>query len=243
MRACVYTTIFGGYDPLREQPAQSVPTDFICFTDVDDMGPTPPWSVIVNRERLELNPRMRAKYFKILSHRVFPGGLIERDLLPPDAPMQTEAYDYVIFIDATVQIISADFVKMIVSHVGESGWTMVVHPDRDCIYPEVSESLRLWPKKYASSRILDQIQQYRDEGYPEHNGLLATTIIGRCADDPALAEVNEAWWREITHYDSPQCQVSLPVVLWRMKQCPVGPINTHLYGNEYFRWVPHTRDD
>jgi hypothetical protein len=243
MRACVYTSIFGGYDPLREQPAQSISTDFICITESDSLAAAHPWSIAVNNDRPELNPRIRAKYFKILSHRIFPGGFISRELLPHNASIQTEAYDYIIYIDASIQILSADFVEMIVSQIPSRGWTMVVHPERDCIYPEVSESLRIWPKKYAPSRILEQSQRYRSEGYPEHHGLFATGIIGRKADDAALSEVNEAWWREIVQYDSPQCQVSLPVVLWRIKKSPVIPIDINVYGNQYFRWIRHDRDD
>ena len=242
MRVCVYTTIYGGYDPLREQPTQSVPTDFICFTESSDLVPSNPWSIVVNQDRPNLQPRMRAKYFKILNHRVFPGGILSAELIAKGKVTQAEPYDHLIYIDSSIQILHPDFVKMVISHNPQSGWTMVVHPERDCIYPEVAESLRIWPKKYAPYRILEQIENYRNEGYPEHNGLFATGIIGRKSDDPDLPEIHEAWWKEIVDY-SPQCQVSLPVVLWRLKKCPVVPMNVYLWQNEFFRWIPHARDD
>lgn len=243
MRVCVYTTIYGEYDPLREQVEQSVPTDFICFTESEGLAASKPWSIIVNKDRPDFHPRMRAKYLKILNHRVFPEGRLSSELLRGRESSETKQYDYTIFVDASVQIQSPDFVKMMISHIPDKGWAMLIHPERDCIYPEVAESLRVWPKKYGPPyRLQEQIEKYRTEGYPEKNGLFATTIIARRSDDTTLPEIQEIWWKEIVEY-SPQCQVSLPVVLWRMRATPVTPVNVYLWHNEFFQWIRHTRDD
>ena len=243
MRVCVYTAIFGEYDPLSVQTQQSVPTDFLCFTESESFSLPPPWSIIVNKDRTNLNSRLRGKYFKVLSHRIFPCGYVSRELLPCDTPLVLLQYDYLIYIDASIQIVSDGFVKMIVDHLAEDAWTLVVHPDRDCVYPEAAESLRQWPKKYANSGLLKQVEDYRAEGYPAHNGLFATGVIGRKMARLDQIEVNEAWWREIMEYNSPQCQVSLPVILWRTNRCPVAPIKVRLYDNQYFKWIRHARDD
>ena len=239
MHACIYTAIYGGYDTLREQMAQTIPTDFICFTDSPDVSPAKPWSVVSNHDRPNLHPRMRAKYFKILSHIVFPDGAVDRSLVPSDFPART--YDYLIWIDGSIQLVRPDFVEMIVSHMPEGGWTMLKHPQRDCIYDEAAESLRYYPNKYGHLPIIEQVESYRAEGYPEHNGLMACTVIGRTSKDRSLDRVNDMWWHENLRW-SYQDQLSLPYVLWKLNMT-YAPIDLVLGQNEYFRWISRERND
>jgi hypothetical protein len=239
LRVCVYTAIYGGYDPLREQAAQSVPTDFVCFTDSADLTVSPPWIVVHNQDRQALHPRMRAKYFKILSHQVFPNGTLDRTIVAP--ALHEDKYDYLIWVDGSVQIKSPTFVEKIISHIPERGWTMLRHPDRDCIYDEAGASLREHPTKYGHLPIVEQVESYRSEGYPEHNGLMANTIIGRASNDRDLDTINDLWWHENLRWTY-QDQLSLPYVLWKLKKTYV-PIDIYLWHNEYFSWRRHDRPD
>ena len=70
---CVYTAIYGKYDNLKPFPQQTIDCDFICFTD-GTAKPMPGWRLIRSLRRKSDHPRMRAKYWKLLSHRVFPAG-------------------------------------------------------------------------------------------------------------------------------------------------------------------------
>jgi hypothetical protein len=145
MRVCIYTAIYGGYDNLADQQPQSVPTDFVCFTDAV-MPAVPPWSVVQNRRRAGLSPRMRAKFFKVLSHRLFPNGRPAlREAFPFGWRGQLHPYDYVIWIDGSIQVTRSDFVEMMIAKIGAAGMAMIVHPDRDCVYDELDATIA-WGK-------------------------------------------------------------------------------------------------
>jgi hypothetical protein len=236
MRACIYSAICGDYDVLKKQPQQTIATDFICFTDSSTLTPIGSWQMVRSTRRRKLNARMRAKYFKIMSHRVFPDGRLSlRETFPLGMWRPLTSYDYLIWIDGSVQIKRADFVEYVIAHIGNSGWTMFVHPDRDCIYEEllISETL----DKYGPYSIRQQVDTYLAEAYPEHNGLMATGIIGRKPRDRRLATINEMWWQENMIW-SPQCQLSLPVVLWRQGRS-YDPINLNLWQNHQLAVEPH----
>jgi len=115
--AVVYTAIYGDYDKLKQPRAQDVPCDFICFTDNETLlGRAGLWRIIV-APRPEPHPRMQAKYYKIMSHLVFPGG----QLAPCyDWPGERVNYDDVIWVDGSIDIRSPRFVREISAYVGEN---------------------------------------------------------------------------------------------------------------------------
>jgi hypothetical protein len=241
MRVCIYTAIYGDSDDLKPQPTQTIPTDFVCFTDACHVRATAPWLIIRNDRRHHLHPRMRAKYFKILSNRLFPGGkttLAEtsfsfwsRNLLKPP-------YDYLVWVDGSCQIKTSHFVEKVISHVGQSSWAMFKHPERHCIYDELVVSSHM--TKYGNQPIAAQVTSYRAEGYPRSNGLIAAGVIVRDTRRKDLVPVNEMWWQENLCW-SYQDQLSLPVVLWRLShQCNFIPGN--LWNNELVAWRDHKLD-
>jgi len=240
MRVCVYTAIFGGYDRLVRPAAQSVPTDFVCFTDAAIPGRHPLWRVVRDPRLPDLHPRMRAKWFKTHPHVLFPDGRPLRrgffgSVLRRDAP----AYDYTIWIDGNIVPKSQHFVRDMIASVGATGLALFSHPDRDCIYAEAAESVR-WAK-YRDLPILAQVESYRREGYPEHNGLMAGGIIVRHRATSELAAIDEAWWQENLCWTY-QDQLSLPVVLWRQGRTS-DRINGHLWFNDWYDRPPHLLEE
>jgi hypothetical protein len=111
---------------------------------------------------------------------------------------------------------------------------MLRHPERDCIYSEAQASLHM--EKYRTQPIEAQVQNYRGEGYPSGNGLLACTVIARSADVD-LKEIENKWWAENKLWTY-QDQLSLPVVLWRTGQ-EVDIVDKDLWDNTWFDWVQH----
>jgi hypothetical protein len=237
VRVCVYSAIYGGYDVLKSQPEQTIECDFVCFTDAAGPARVAGWHMIrVDRSR-HMHPRMRAKFFKINSHKVFPKGRLAWRYDPLASFLgRNQFYDAIVWIDGSIQIKSAKFIEEFVAHIGPNGWTMFVHPDRDCIYNELIASLSL--RKYQAQPVEAQVNAYRREGYPAGNGLMACTVIGRSSQDDRLARVNRAWWHENRIW-SYQDQLSLPVVLWRLG-LGYDPVHVNLWNNEWFDWVPHT---
>ena len=234
-RACIYTAIYGEYDDLAEQPPQSVPTDFVCFTDGVPRA-VPPWAVVRNRRRGHLSPRMRAKFFKVLSHRVFPRGRPAMlETFPFGLRGRRYPYDYVIWIDASIRITRADFAEMMIAEIGQAGMSMIVHPDRDCVYDELDATIA-WGK-YQAAPVTEQVASYRQEGYPAHRGLMAGGLITRACGDLSVAQINEAWWAEQVRWTD-QDQLSLPVVLWRLGR-EVSVVRIPLWTSGYFGRLPH----
>ena len=240
MRVCVYTAIYGEYDDLKPPAPQSVPTDFICYTDNPAMRPAGAWRVVYDQRLPDLHPRLRAKWFKTHPHLLFPDGR------PPawryhaaDPRRLWHRYDAVIWIDGSIRVTGAAFARDMAASLGPEGTAFCRHPDRDCIYDEATASLR-WAK-YHGLPIAAQVESYRAEGYPAHHGLMACTVIVR---DPRATQwhaIDEAWWQENLLWTY-QDQLSLPVVLWRRHR-QVGWIPGHLWRHPLFEWVPHRIDE
>ncbi len=115
------------------------------------------------------NPRLLAREIKIKPH----------EFLPP--------HDYSIWIDANFEIIkpSFDFNYDIVT------WK---HPERDCIYEEGMACIRL--KKDDQNKIFNLLHRYRQENYPEHNGLLASGFLIR-KNTQQVRNFCDEWWNEV----------------------------------------------
>jgi hypothetical protein len=232
-RVCVYTAIFGDYDPLREVPAQDVACDYVCFTDNPALLRPKQWQVIHAPILPELHPRMRSKFFKILHDRVFARGRLrfgqsfwKRRFRP--------RYDDTVWIDGSIQIKSPSFVREFTDHVAGSGWSMFIHPNRRCIYAEAEFSKTM--RKYGGQPIDGQMEAYKAEGYAAGNGLIATGLIAR-STSADLTAINEMWWDENMRW-SYQDQLSLPVVLSRLGKS-YDPVQKQLWSNEWFDWIPH----
>lgn len=235
MRVCVYTAVYGDYDELKPFPPQSVASDFVCFSDAA-MPVTYGWRLIRSRRHAALHPRMRAKFFKLMSHRVFPHGRLAWRYNPIRASLALRPhYDALVWVDASLKIKSPHFVAELVETIGAHDWAMFVHPDRDCIYDEADLSVLL--TKYRGLPIREQVETYRQEGYPAKAGLFACGIIARRSSSPKLAAVNEAWWAENCRWTY-QDQLSLPVVLWRLGAgCDL--VQHNLWNNDWFDCLPH----
>lgn len=235
-RVCIYTAIYGGYDDLKEQPEQTTACDFVCFTDNPDLK-AKGWRVRHLRVKHvdAMHPRMQAKYPRTMNHDLFA---------PPTSNLFTLArqrlhgitrYDYTIWIDGSVKILTEKFAGEMISYVGEYGMAMFIHPDRDCIYDEVDEC---WDyQKYRGWPLRQQVEHYRSQGYPEHNGLMATGLIVRDMRKEKVRKINEDWWRENVRWTY-QDQLSLPYVLWK-NNYDYDKINLSLWKNHLFELIPH----
>jgi hypothetical protein len=236
MSAVVYTAIFGDYDVLKQPVPQDEPCNFVCFTDTAMPSRVGVWRVIQQRGDPGLHPRMQAKWYKLLSHRAFPGGRLSWRYAPfnfrPRADMS-------IWIDGGLQIKSARFVRDMRTNLGSQDWAMFPHPARDCIYEEAKVSLGM--RKYRDLPIAPQVASYRSI-IPPHGGLYACTIIVR--REPAsqvIRDANEWWWNENLKWTY-QDQVSLPYVLRQLGTPGPAKIAGNLWSNAWFEFLPHNSD-
>lgn len=200
VKVLIYTSVFGNYDPPKEHPEQSIDTYFMRFTQP--------------HEELGDNPRLQAKYYKLLLHRLFGAD---------------NHFDYTIWIDGSVQIISPDFAKYMVSQAKDS-WCMFTHPWRDCIYDEAVEAHDM--QKYLDLPIMDQMREYESQGMPRHFGMSSGGIICRNTRNLAVAGLDEMWWREILCWGEKD-QIPLQYVLWKtgqeLRRCDKPLFNNGLF--------------
>jgi hypothetical protein len=230
MRVAVYSAIFGGYDSLKQPVAQNVACDFICFTDSLPAGRNGAWQ-LVHVPTGNIHPRMQAKYFKLMSHDVFPDGRLARQYA--NSP-ETPQYDFTVWIDGRGQIVSETFIQDITAVVDESGWALFRHSRRDCIYDEAEVSLQY--KKYHTVPIREQVESYRQQGHPAHGGLYECGIIARREPlFPRLREANVRWWEENLGWTY-QDQLSLPVVLREDSSRAPAIIPGAMFNNHWTAW-------
>ena len=236
MRAVIYTAIFGGYDTLKEPVAQDRPCDFICFTDMELPPRVGAWRIIPVPRDPRLHPRMQAKYFKLMSHRIFPRGrLAWRYARLSRRPR----FDLSVWVDGSVRVNSPRFLADMRASVADGAWAMFVHPDRDCIYEEAQVSSAM--PKYRDLPIFPQVEAYRAT-VPPHGGLYACTIIVRREPvQKPVGAVHDAWWAENVKWTY-QDQLSLPYVLRRDGGPEPRLIRECLWNNPWFDMLPHASD-
>lgn len=104
------------------------------------------------------------------------------------------------------------------------------HPDRDCIYDEADEALRV--PKYAAEPIAEQAMAYHVTGHPAHWGLWAATVIARWHTGEVKV-AGRAWADEIFRW-SFEDQISQPYVL-RVLGLRPAVLPGHYRDNQWLR--------
>lgn len=187
----LYTALYGDYDDLGLLVPQDPPAECVCFTDDPGLEGHPPWTIICEKGRFD-QPRMSAKWYKLMPHLLFP------------------EYDHSLWVDASMYKPNPGLVRWAIDAIGPGGIAAFRHPYFDDIYGDAELSATL--PKYEKEPIIQQVAAYRTEGFPEHYGHFAAGTLARRHN--ALASFDEAWWRECERW-SVQDQLSLPVVAWR----------------------------
>jgi hypothetical protein len=194
-RIAVYTAIYGGYDSLRAHP-EAPGVDLVCFTDDPNLRSSN-WRVVHSRPRYE-HPRMSAKWFKMHPHEALP------------------EYRRTVWIDGSVQVLSADFCEVVLGAVSADGLSLFRHPIRDSVRAEAEFSAAR--RKYLGLPLREQVSHYQAKGFPDDRGLWACTVIGR-ENVHKTRRLGRLWMRENVRWTY-QDQLSLPYLLWRLDMQP-----------------------
>ncbi len=191
-KGVIYMVITGNYDALREPDYIDPAFDYICFTDSRELH-SDVWDIryIENPEGLDL-VRLARKH-KILCHQYLKG------------------YDYSIYVDGKMQIIGSlkDYIR---KYSKGSPMLCFPHCQRKCAYDEADICARIG--KDAAEIIYRQMERYKKEGYPEHNGLIDSACLVRRHDDEQLQKVMECWWEEVSG-GSRRDQLSIGYACWK----------------------------
>ncbi|QIJ77135.1 DUF616 domain-containing protein [Methylobacterium sp. NI91] len=184
-------------------------------------------------------PRMQAKWFKILGHKLFPDGklLLLNDKLPVE--LQKKQYNAIIWIDGSFEVTSPKFAEDLTQMLGVNDALFFPHCLRSCIFEEAETLLSI--PKFQGLKINEQMNAYFADGMRSPTGLFECSIIARSTPHrPAAAQMEDMWWKEInerTYRD----QLSLPYVLSKVSvEISVSPYT--VYDNPWTKFSHHLID-
>ena len=229
----IYTSVFGSEYYLHDPEVKMEDWDFICFTDNPDYK-SDIWDVVLTPKIYD--GARDSKKPKILPHRYF------------------QKYDISVWVDGDIKI-TANINELVDKYLNDSDYAVFNHElcglsttgnlnVRKCIYEEAKFIKWLGdnhPKKHYKDNlnvINNQVDKYRENGYPENNGLARNTILIR-RHNTDIIDTMEDWWGEVK-YGSKRDQLSFPYVAWKNK-LNFNFINEDIDDNKWFKLMKKWR--
>lgn len=213
-KGAVYTCITADYEKLIEPLYGNV--DYYCFTDNMSQLCNSSWNqIIIDKRGLEGNQINR--YYKMHPFEVLP------------------SHRFSVYVDGNVRVISDVTTLFSVAAESKCGIAMHKHHERNCIYDEARACIL---EKRGNSRLIhEQMKRYRNEGYPDNNGLFEATIIVVDNANPVSKFILSEWWNEFHKTGSGRDQLSFPYVLWKngFSSEDIGFLGNNLLYNPKFR--------
>jgi hypothetical protein len=249
MTICFITAIYGGYEKsCKKYVNQTIPTDFICFTDNKDIISngwiidTTPYHLLYKSEiddgtyvnSLSNNKHTFniAKYYKQCFNQI---------------PI-LDKYDVVVWIDGTLEIIYKKTSKFILQNIYSKkiiGWN---HEDRyGKLEPEVKAShferytSTFWNNQSQPYQDIDhQYESYLNDGYTDsffkeidmcmpHLGVWITCFVAFLKNDPEVKRFLDLWYLQTLKHTT-QDQISFSYVCQKTNLIPLTLPNEDIYG-------------
>ncbi len=204
----IYTAIFGEGGRFNFPEVSIKRVDKLCFTDFK-----------VENGCHQMLPVRKGRYKKndfydVRRIRVDQTASVMRQrftkIIIPDEIFDN--YEYSAYVDCK-RPIGIDFERYteLLNIEPRSDFLTRKHPKRDCVY---SEAIKCIEKKKGNKHdIENQVNFYKGEGYPEHNGLYFTNWLFR-RHTQRLKWFSALWWNQLVKY-SHRDQISLPYVAWK----------------------------
>ena len=248
-KICFITAIYGNYESTcKKYVKQTVPTDFICFTDNPNMTAngwivdTTPYHIThkspldndtyVNSNCNNKHTFNIAKYYKQAFRNI---------------PI-LQKYDVIVWLDGTVELIYDKISEYLLTHIYNSkiiGWH---HEHRHGhLQGEVRAShffrytSTYWNGQHQPLQDIDkQYTDYLADGYDEtffnipnrseHLGVWITCFVAFYQKDNDVIDFLDKWYIEtLTH--TTQDQISFPYVCWKKQMIPMTLPNCDIGGN------------
>ncbi len=176
-KGAVYTCLVGNSSTLYQPEYINVHLDYICFTDKKEKWGSKEgiWEYR-QMEKIDENENASSMYYryKIKPHEVLA------------------EYDYSIWVNAQIQIVGE--VEQLYKIYGEDT-SFLAFPAyvQDNLYEAVHTTLSTDDENIELRR---KMFRYREEGFPEHFGLISTNVMYRNHRDEVLNRVMNTWWEE-----------------------------------------------
>lgn len=252
-KICFITAIYGNYEATcKKFVKQTIPTDFICFTDNKDMKSNG-WKIDTfpyhkNKNELDDNSYLNslsnnkhtfniAKYYKQSFQRI---------------PILKE-YDVIVWLDGTIEITYAKTSEYILAHIYDKkimGWH---HEQRNGILKSEVEASNF--QRYTSTfwngqeqpyqDIYKQYEHYLEDGYTDvyyknlgspspHMGVWITCFVAFLNKDSEVKNFLDLWYLQTLQFTT-QDQISFSYVCQKTNLIPFTLPNDEIWGE------PHTK--
>ena len=143
-------------------------------------------------------------------------------------------HDWSIWVDGSL-LITADLSLLLEEVKNQNCFGVYRHAKRDCLYQAAMNCID--KNKDDPIIINEQTQKYREEGFPENHGLVASGVLVRQHHNPKVIDLMDAWWQEIYQH-SRRDQLSFNYVCWK-KQFNYYQIPERIGDGRFFRRNPH----
>lgn len=188
-RVAVYTAIFNDYDVLIDPVVTESGVDYICFTDNPELK-SDVWETKIANPMTD--PVLSNRRIKILAHEYL------------------EDYELSIYIDGNIQI-RQPVKPLIENYLLSADFALYKHPERSSLFAEANACIE--QKKAEEEPVRDQIDYYRNAGFPDNEELTENRVLFRRHHQPEIKDLMWSWWREVSERVS-RDQLSLMFVLW-----------------------------
>lgn len=198
-KKAIYTAIIDNYDTIEIPRYINPDYSYILFTNKDIKSDF--WEV----RKVEGSGVKLARHIKI-----------RHDIYLPE-------YEFSVWMDANI-IQNHDINTF---DIGTNDMMTMKHPSRDCIYDEVQACINF--NKDDDWKMAKQTFRYRNQGYPEHNGLIASGVLFRWHNLP-VKRLMKSWDYEVaahSHRDQLSFNFCLSKQPLKLGLLPYYILNTH----------------
>ncbi|RAP54353.1 MAG: hypothetical protein BZ137_02655, partial [Methanosphaera sp. rholeuAM130] len=191
-KVVVYTAVTGSYDEPVIPGYVNGDFDYICFTDNPNLT-SEFWDIRL-MEDLPLDNIRKVRSYKILAHKYLSD------------------YDYSLWIDTNIEL-TDNIVDYVHKYSKNNKLLCIRHIERDCLYQEAKVCIS--SAKDTDIEVINaQMDRYKLEGYPEHNGLISSGVLFRNHNDSEVVDLMEDWFDELLN-GSYRDQLSFNYVCWK----------------------------
>lgn len=194
-KVAVYTAIFESNIPINEPMFCNPDYDYYIFTD-QKLADNSHWkNAKYNKDELPagLNGAEKNRWFKLHPHLYF------------------QRYDISVYVDGGI-ILIADVMPWIEALDGRILGTHVMSLAIDSVYESAKTVIS--SKKAPREKVLAQMKKYKEEGYPDHNGMYENGVLVRAHMNMKCIDLMEQWWEQMVMHTM-RDQLSLGYILWK----------------------------
>ncbi len=170
-RIVVYSVVTGAYESVKELAVKASGVRYLLFTD-DPGLKSDTWEVVL-LDDIGVSARRAARIPKLLPHRFLPD------------------HEISIYLDGSLTLKTGDLEGVIAQGLQGKDLAAYPHFERDCLYEEIEECLRLG--KTQADKIGPLTRRLGDEGFPRHLGLVETAFLIR-RNTPEIRAFDEEWY-------------------------------------------------